>query len=568
LYVLPSRPASTDPLVDAEKDYYMGVEDTNDAMLLAKDVADSWNFTDGGYTATINQWRSTDPSSDALAMFMQKQYDNGAVADDWLLIRFSPDSNVSPTYREAIKGPRCADANYRPYIEYTLGEGGRIAAQPETSEVFKYSTILPTSCADANLSRLSYTGTSEVLYNGSLVLAFRAPQLPPDKVVSKVTLEWYYKNYYVAGRMPLDLYAIPFRLAAINPPINTGDYYCGTIGDANADPTDAVRIQQNIAYFAALDPSLSGDIQKWAHSDFAGVAFGEYLRDQYDDGAVANDWILIRVSPTVKSTSYRCFNIRSPWYIDPNYRPYLKYELGDYWKPVVMETPVTINEDGVLSNPPGNLGCFDTTGAGNSDFKNAELIVPFQFPQLETGEYVSEVQFSCTWGGCNVNGRFDVDLYGLPYRGSTAFQSSDYWVGPYAPQAGDVPDMNCGTPIAGDVFDSKTYSVAEPWSIDPNGSRRLACYINDLKTAGAAASDYGFLRLGQRFDFYRYENNVVSYFAMQAKIVHTSPTCLDAPETEGACLKYDNPDKLLSDRNSDCTVTLEDFALLAEHWMQ
>jgi hypothetical protein len=92
--------------------------------------------------------------------------------------------------------------------------------------------------------------------------------------------------------------------------------------------------------------------------------------------------------------------------------------------------------------------------------------------------------------------------------------------------------------------------------------------MNSLKTAGATSSDYGFFRFGERFDFYRHENNVISGLSMLARIATEPPTCLDAPETEGACLKYSNPDRLFSDDNGDCKITLLDLTAMAERWMQ
>jgi hypothetical protein len=350
-----------------------------------------------------------------------------------------------------------------------------------------------------------------------------------------------------------------------------GDNYVDEPSVGDKDPCNAMMIEQNIAPVSALDDpdSRTGYINRWVSSDISSHLLAWFLHDQYSTGWDANDYVLLRFNGVLLSNAYTHHDIFSPRYYDPNYRPYIEYELVDAnegnWRLVTLGTPTTIVDTGVLADPPGSLGCFDIGGAV---YKNAELMLPFQFPQLQSGEYIREVELSGIWGGRSRSAGFDADLYGLPYRSGTAFVSSDYWVGPYAPQTGDVPNMNSGTPLESDVFGGFAISAGQEWSLGSEGLLRMACYMNDLKTAGATSSDYGFLRFGERFDFYNYQRNSISDFTMWAKVATIAPSCPGVPDTEGACLGYDNPDGLSADTDGDCMVTFQDMAVMAERWMQ
>lgn len=572
IYVLPYRAAAANPVIVSEEDYYLGTHDTTNAMLLAHNVADYWTLD---YSPTINEWRSTDPDSPALALFLQNQcYNSGAQVGDWVYIRFSPQADSGSYYRETIGGPLYSDPDYRPYIEYTVGPREKLAAQPESREVFYYGQVLETSVKnagdpnlyDTNYNRMTHSDGSTNLWDGALVLAFKLPVLPANKVIAKASLKWFYVDHYKNRGYPIDLYAIPYRTSSTNPLIIAGDHYVD-YPSGTKDTTDAVLMAQDIIPVLDYDPDNTGNIYQWVSSEIPGRLLTWFIHSQYQGGAVGDDYILLRFNSTVIANGWTSHVICGPQHSDVNYRPYIEYEIADAtegnWRPITLEPQVSITDAGVLSNPSVSIGCYDT----GSGYENVELIVPFQFPSLLAGEYVKEVDLQAVWGGRTVAGNFNTDLYGLPYRSSTAFQSSDFWVGPYAPLAGDVPALN-GTPIDGDVFEGFSTSSGQVWVSDPNCALRAACYMNDLKTAGAASSDYGFFRFGMRYDdFLYYVRQSVSGFTMWAKVATEAPVCLNPPATEGDCPRYNNPDRLLADTNWDCVVNLEDMAVMATRWM-
>jgi hypothetical protein len=105
--------------------------------------------------------------------------------------------------------------------------------------------------------------------------------------------------------------------------------------------------------------------------------------------------------------------------------------------------------------------------------------------------------------------------------------------------------------------------------MDAEGTLRTACYMNALKTAGATSSDYGFLRFGMRYDdFNYYVRQTISNLSLWVRIAPQAPTnCPSAPPTEGACPVYNYPDRLWTDENGDCKVTLADMSVLAANWL-
>jgi hypothetical protein len=91
--------------------------------------------------------------------------------------------------------------------------------------------------------------------------------------------------------------------------------------------------------------------------------------------------------------------------------------------------------------------------------------------------------------------------------------------------------------------------------------------MNALKAAGATSSDYGFFRFGMRYDdFNYYVQQTISDLIMWARVVTEAPTCPAAPDTEGACPAYNNPNRL-TDEDGDCRVTFADLSIFAANWL-
>jgi len=132
----------------------------------------------------------------------------------------------------------------------------------------------------------------DVGYNGSnyynTVLVFSLPALPSGHVVESANLK-----FYVASVGPtadngvgLDVYGLDYRAASS---VLAGDWYSGGALDANA-----TLIQSGIATKASAASFVETDAA-------ADLDLGAYLQAQYDAGAVAGDYVFLRLNTDVSS---------------------------------------------------------------------------------------------------------------------------------------------------------------------------------------------------------------------------------------------------------------------------
>ncbi|MFI4911572.1 MAG: DNRLRE domain-containing protein [Sedimentisphaeraceae bacterium JB056] len=431
--------------------------------------------------------------------------------------------------------------------------GNRMTAEPETREVYAAGEVIDTATEDPETARIAFTSTGIPLYDGNLILAFKLPALPAGKVISSATFNWFYVGHGSRAYPAHDLYGLPFKTAASTPVLNT-DFYVG------ANDTAALRIATDVTDFDAQG--------QWQMTNTESKRLAAYLQAQYDNGAVENDWALLRFNPVSMMNLYVLNTIKGPNASDPTLRPYIELEFADasegYWKPVTVSTDAAnIIASGVTTAQPdfyvGSTTVDDTTQA-------IEAIFPFEFPELASNEYVNAVAFAIEASNpYGFPGRyFDIDMYGLDYRSSSSFESSDYFVGAYAllPAEG----LN-GTPISSALTEDYVSSQPAMVGLDADASSRAACYINAQKAAGATSSDYGFFRLNPRYVTLWYTRQVFSTPELAVRVVTTQPTCLPTPDTEYACPMIGYEDYPVSDQDGDCMVTLADLKLVLSGWL-
>ncbi len=430
--------------------------------------------------------------------------------------------------------------------------GTKMIAQPESREVYFGGEVVDTAATDPETARIGYCSATDVLWDGNLILAFKLPALPAGKVISSASLSWLYLGHGSRTGPTHDLYGLNYRPAATSPLITAADFYVGTSDAA------ATKIGANVTDFNAVG--------QWLGTDAQSKLLAAYIQAQYANGAAQNDWILLRINPIATMNLYVLHTIKGPNAADPASRPFIEFEFADvsegYWK-AVNASPVHIDPNGINTSQ-ANYYVGSTTV--NNSQQTIDLLVPFAFPQLAAGEYAGEVSFvSKISGPYQFPGRyFPIDIYGLAYRSGTAFQASDYWLGPYSvlPAEG----LN-GTPIASKITEGMSVQPAT-WVLSEEGSQRAANYINAQKAAGATASSYGFFRLNPRYNALYYTRQMFSYPEMAVRVTTAAPAVLPTPETEYACPIIGYTDYPVADEDGDCQVTLADLNIMLSRWLE
>ena len=116
--------------------------------------------------------------------------------------------------------------------------------------------------------------------------------------------------------------------------------------------------------------------------------------------------------------------------------------------------------------------------------KLISAIIPFQIPALASGESIVSAQLNFSLlakSGTLDNG---IDLYGLSYRSSSVYSTSDFYAGSYNGDANAVA-------LQQNILDKNTVTG----TISSNVGSVVADYINQQIANGAVAGDFVFLRL-------------------------------------------------------------------------
>ncbi len=197
-----------------------------------------------------------------------------------------------------------------------------IYAQKETREV--YGSGLVKNIGTQNRWYVGTTDpvTSEVC-NNSLVLVYRLPERN-DKLIEARSLMFKLGYIYQTRIERIDLYGIDYFAAATledpNFVVTSDMYYTGVWGGDK----DATALDQMV--FAA-DTLPGGTIDRWfANSADGALRLSCWLNSLYDDGAVAGDYVLLRLNYSFKYTVYTNVGI---WNINTADNIRIYYDLVD-----------------------------------------------------------------------------------------------------------------------------------------------------------------------------------------------------------------------------------------------
>jgi hypothetical protein len=147
-----------------------------------------------------------------------------------------------------------------------------------------------------------------------LVMAFQVPELPEGYEFTSADMNLFY-HYQKRWGSPIDAYGLGYR-SGVSPNITSDDFYIG-----DNDTTDAVLIQKNMLDFEF-------GVGTWQTLSPEGITnMTDYLNAQLANGAQGGDWILVRLNIQYRYTTwYSAHAIRSCYYSDPSYHPYIKYK--------------------------------------------------------------------------------------------------------------------------------------------------------------------------------------------------------------------------------------------------
>ncbi|WP_458628304.1 T9SS type A sorting domain-containing protein [Winogradskyella sp. PC D3.3] len=334
----------------------------------------------------------------------------------------------------------------------------------------------------------------------SAIIPFKLPARPEGKLVVNANLKVHvnYGREWISSNV--DLYGLPYNAAST---IDPADHFDDAYPDTTADVT---AIQDD--YFTKNVDAGSLDTARFEETNPGGdTALVDYLNAQYDAGAVAGDYVFLRLNvDNPATTGAHYFGIDDGSTANA---PTLTIEVEDEGSaagPTADYTITAPTEDGYVSDPSvittnnpylwgaAKLGSSAVDGSGNL----TSVIIPFELPERPSGETVDfanlnvYVSYGRQWIDANV------DLYGLSFQealadggtGRTIF-SSDHFAGAY-------PDATSGVMAIEDDYFTKN---VDPGSLDTarweetSNEANLIAYLNAQYDAGAVAGDWVFLRL-------------------------------------------------------------------------
>lgn len=180
-----------------------------------------------------------------------------------------------------------------------------IYAQSETREVYGSGAV-----EIGNTGRWSICYTDPVsgeVCNGSLVMVFQLPERGSQLVEARslmFKLAYSYRNRVER----VDLYGVDYIPAAGADPnvlVTADTFYIGVWG---AD-TDATALDQGMIVNEDI-PAAGGTLDIWfANSAEGALRLSCWLNSLYDEGAVAGDYVLLRLNYSLKYSVYTNMNI-------------------------------------------------------------------------------------------------------------------------------------------------------------------------------------------------------------------------------------------------------------------
>ncbi|GAA4245373.1 T9SS type A sorting domain-containing protein [Winogradskyella damuponensis] len=341
----------------------------------------------------------------------------------------------------------------------------------------------------------------------SAIIPFKLPVRPEGKLVVNANLKVHvnYGREWISSNV--DLYGLPYNAAST---IYPADHFDDAYPDTTADVT---AIQDD--YFSKnVDPG-SLDTARFEETNAGGdTALVDYLNAQYDAGAVAGDYVFLRLNvddPATTGAHY--FGVDDGSTANA---PTLTIEVEDaeaspttdYDLVPEMVLDQAYHVDGIVSdiaalpaNNPylngNNVGGINSLKIGASAADGSPIttsgIIPFKLPARPSGQLVVSanlkvhVNYGREWISSNV------DLYGLPYNAASTIYPADHYDGAYPDATADV------TAIQDDYFtknvDAGSLDTARFEETNVSGDTALVDYLNAQYDAGAVEGDYVFLRL-------------------------------------------------------------------------
>ncbi|MBU2921558.1 T9SS type A sorting domain-containing protein [Winogradskyella psychrotolerans] len=341
----------------------------------------------------------------------------------------------------------------------------------------------------------------------SAIIPFKLPVRPEGKLVVNANLKVHvnYGREWISSNV--DLYGLPYNAASTIYPADHFD-------DAYPDTTADVSGIQDDYFSKNVDPG-SLDTARFEETNAGGdTALVDYLNAQYDAGAVAGDYVFLRLNvddPATTGAHY--FGVddgstaNAPTLTieveDAEVSPTTDYDLVPE-----MVLDQAYHVDGIVSditalpaNNPylngNNVGGINSLKIGASAADGSPVttsgIIPFKLPARPSGQLVVSanlkvhVNYGREWISSNV------DLYGLPYNAASTIYPADHYDGAYPDATADV------TAIQDDYFsknvDAGSLDTARFEETNANGDNALVDYLNAQYDAGAVEGDYVFLRL-------------------------------------------------------------------------
>jgi hypothetical protein len=345
-------------------------------------------------------------------------------------------------------------------------------------------------------------------FTTSAIIPFKLPVRPAGKLVVSANLKIHvnYGRQWIGSNV--DLYGLKYNAVSTIYAVN---HFDGAYPDT---ATDVTAIEDD--YFAKNVDAGNLDTPRFEETSASGnTALITYINAQYDAGAVAGDYVFLRLNVDDPATTAAHYFGVSDGSTGIN-APTLTLEVEDaavtpttdYNLVPEIVTDQSYYVDGIVSdinNVPTNnpylngnsisgvnslkVGASASTGAGFT----TSAIIPFKLPVRPAGKLVVSanlkvhVNYGREWISSNV------DLYGLKYNAASTIYAVNHYDGAYPDTTTDV------TAIEDDYFaknvDGGNLDTARFEETSVSGDASLAAYINAQYDAGAVAGDYIFLRL-------------------------------------------------------------------------
>mgnify|MGYP000645704532 CR=1 FL=1 len=353
--------------------------------------------------------------------------------------------------------------------------------------------------------KVGKSGSGGGAFSTNAIIPFELPARPEGKKVEEANLKIniaYMRDWISSD---IDLYGLPYNASNT---ISTTDFYDGTYADGTSTVTG---IQD--AYFVRDVPTGSPAIfeDRLANSSVSGAAaLAAYINAQYDAGAVAGDFVFLRLSidGTAGSAPGNYYGVSDE---STEEAPVLTLNFdtasptGDIVETITgdsMDTGVNgnvVNENATypapkfdvwLTRPVHYIGGLkqQEDGVEPKDLANYDGIgvIPFLLPNIPSGYSVEDVSFSvnlespsAAWGVLNC------DLYGIDARDTSDILETDFYAGDYQTDGTD-------TAIQDDFIPNE--ATAGIINSNASGNENLKTFIKAQYNNGKAGK-YVFFRI-------------------------------------------------------------------------